>query len=56
VAVNQAYGNSALGAWSPGRRANGEFEPLTPGSAKPVEQTLRHVGIGKVKRYGFSMA
>jgi hypothetical protein len=36
--------------------AAGEFEALVEGSTKPVAQTMRHAGIVKVKRYGFSMA
>jgi hypothetical protein len=36
--------------------ADGEFEPLVEGSTKPVAKTLRHAGIVKVKRYGFSTA
>jgi hypothetical protein len=35
--------------------ADGEFEPLTEGSTKPIAQTRRHAGI-KVKQYGLSMA
>jgi hypothetical protein len=37
-------------------RADGELEPLTPGSTRPVTSTVTHAGICKVKRYGFEIA
>jgi hypothetical protein len=36
--------------------ANGELEPLTAGSTRPVAATVTHAGICKVKRYGFEIA
>ena len=36
-------------------RADGELEPLTPGSTRPVTSTVTHAGICKMKRYAFSM-
>lgn len=35
--------------------ADGDFEPLVEGSAKPVAQTRRHAGNVKVERYAFDM-
>jgi ribosomal protein S16 len=35
--------------------ADGDFEPLVEGSAKPVAQTRRHAGNVKVKRYAFDV-
>jgi hypothetical protein len=37
------------------RRADGELEPLTEGSTKPVAQTRTHAGIVRVERYAFDM-
>jgi hypothetical protein len=37
------------------RRTDGELEPLTVGSTKPVAETRTHAGIIKVKRYSFDM-
>jgi hypothetical protein len=37
-------------------RADGELEPLTPVSTRPVASTGTHAGICKVKRYGFEIA
>jgi hypothetical protein len=38
------------------RRADGELEPLTAGSTKPIAETRLHAGIVKVKRYDFDMS
>jgi hypothetical protein len=38
------------------RRADGELEPLTEGSTKPVAEVRTHAGIVRVKRYGFDMS
>jgi hypothetical protein len=35
------------------RRADGELEPLTEGSTKPIAETRTHAGICKVRRYAF---
>ena len=32
------------------RRADGELEPLTEGSTRPIAETRTHAGIAKVKR------
>ena len=37
------------------RRADGELEPLSEGSTKPIAETTTHAGIVKVKRWAFSM-
>jgi hypothetical protein len=37
------------------RRADGELEPATAGSTKPVAETRTHAGIVKVKRFAFDM-
>jgi hypothetical protein len=37
------------------RRADGELEPVTEGSTKPVAEVRTHAGIVRVKRYGFDM-
>ena len=37
------------------RRADGELEPLTAESTKPIAETRTHAGIVKVRRYGFDM-
>jgi hypothetical protein len=37
------------------RRADGELEPLTEGSTKPIAETRTHAGIAKVKQYAFEM-
>jgi hypothetical protein len=37
------------------RRADGELEPLTGGSTKPIAETRTHAGIAKVKQYAFEM-
>ena len=37
------------------RRADGELEPVTEGSTKPIAETRTHAGIVKVRRYGFDM-
>jgi hypothetical protein len=37
-------------------RADGELEPLTPGSTRPVASTVTHAGICKVTRYSFEIA
>lgn len=37
------------------RRGDGELEPLTSGSTKPIAETRRHAGITRVKRYRFTM-
>jgi hypothetical protein len=37
------------------RRADGELEPLTEGSTKPVAETRTHAGIVKVKRLAFEL-
>jgi hypothetical protein len=37
------------------RRADGELEPLTEGSAKPLAETRTHAGIVRVKRLAFEM-
>jgi hypothetical protein len=39
-----------------GMRADGELDPLTPGSTRPVAWTVTHAGICKVKRYGFEIS
>jgi hypothetical protein len=36
-------------------RADGEFEPMTEGSTKPIASTVTHAGICKVKQYTFSL-
>jgi hypothetical protein len=36
-------------------RGDGELEPLTPGSTRPVARIVQHAGICRVKRYAFSM-
>jgi hypothetical protein len=36
-------------------RADGEFEPLTEGSTRPIASTVTHAGICKVKRYALCM-
>jgi hypothetical protein len=33
------------------RRADGDLEPVTAGSTKPIAETRTHAGICKVKRY-----
>ena len=38
------------------RRADGELEPLTAESTKPVAEIRTHAGICKVRRYGFDMS
>jgi hypothetical protein len=35
--------------------ADGEFEPMTEGSTKPIAETRAHAGICTVKRYAFDM-
>jgi hypothetical protein len=35
------------------RRADGELEPLTPGSTERVAQTVTHAGIVNTRRFGF---
>jgi hypothetical protein len=35
-------------------RADGEFEPLTEESTRPISSTRTHAGICKVKRYSFT--
>jgi hypothetical protein len=35
--------------------ADGEFEPMTEGSTKPIAEVRTHAGICKVKVYGVSM-
>jgi hypothetical protein len=37
------------------RRADGELEPVTEGSTRPIAETRTHAGIVKVKRWAFSM-
>jgi hypothetical protein len=37
------------------RRADGELEPLTEGSTKPIAETRTHAGVAKVKQYAFGM-
>jgi len=37
------------------RRADGELEPLTPGSTAVVAETRTHAGIVTVRRYSFTM-
>jgi hypothetical protein len=37
------------------RRADGELEPLTAESTKPVAETRTHAGICKVRRFGFDL-
>jgi hypothetical protein len=37
------------------RRADGELEPVTEGSTKPIAETRTHAGIAKVKQYAFEM-
>jgi hypothetical protein len=34
--------------------ADGELEPLTPGSTRPIASTVTHAGICKVRLYAFS--
>jgi len=36
--------------------ADGQLEPLTIGSTRPVAVTVTHAGIVKVKRYVFNIA
>jgi hypothetical protein len=36
--------------------ADGELEPLTSGSTRPVAQTVTHAGICKVHRYALSIS
>jgi hypothetical protein len=36
--------------------SSGAYELATPGSTKPVAQTLRHAGIVRVMRYSFTLA
>ena len=38
-----------------GMRAEGELEPLTAGSTRPVAPTVTHAGICKAKRGAFDM-
>ncbi|SHI06162.1 hypothetical protein SAMN05443248_7853 [Bradyrhizobium erythrophlei] len=38
------------------KRADGQLESLTSGSARAVAQVVTHAGICKVKRYGFSIS
>ena len=38
------------------RRAEGELEPFTEGSTKPMVEAKTHAGIVKVKRYVFGMS
>jgi hypothetical protein len=35
--------------------ANGELEPLTEGSTRPIASTVTHAGICTVKRYALCM-
>jgi hypothetical protein len=37
------------------RRSDGELEPLTAESSKPIAETRTHAGIVKVKRYAFDI-
>jgi hypothetical protein len=37
------------------RRADGELEPITPGSTAPVAEIRTHAGIVKVTRYAFDL-
>jgi hypothetical protein len=37
------------------RRADGELEPLTAGSTKPIAEVRTHAGIVKTRRYSFDM-
>jgi hypothetical protein len=37
------------------RRADGELEPVTAESTRPIAETRTHAGIVKVKRYAFEM-
>jgi hypothetical protein len=37
------------------RRADGELEPLTANSTKPIAEVRTHAGIVRAKRYGFDM-
>jgi hypothetical protein len=34
---------------------SGAYEPMAEGSTKPIAHTIRHAGICKVLRYGFTM-
>ena len=36
-------------------RADGEFEPLTEGSTRPIASTVAHAGIVRILKYSFSM-
>ncbi len=37
------------------RRADGELEPVTEGSTRPIAETRTHAGIVKVQRFAFDM-
>jgi hypothetical protein len=37
------------------RRANGELEPLTEGSTKPIAEVRHHAGIVRVRKFVFDL-